>query len=164
MLKKTIQIKTNLLTILIVVTVIAAGIAVYATNGMANLFFALLSPDRVETVTVHSQFRQQEANLSDKDIQALVPLLKSTRLKGDSVRIFAGESLSPQYTVTLKSGLHFDIACYDDHYIINGRGYSVGDKNAQNTQYANYIALGKQYLEYLENEAYFPREAKGVGS
>lgn len=156
--KSVLQIKTNLLTIVIVCVIVVAGVVIYGTNSVQNLFFALLSAEQVESVTVHQQFDDKAVKLSESDMQQLLPLLQKVRLKGNSVRLYSGESMNPQYTVRLKNGISFQIACYGDHYIINGRGYPISDRLED-----NYAALGRLYMEHLENRTYFPRETSGEG-
>ena len=156
--KKTIQIKTNLLTIVIVFIVLMAAVVFFPLNGVQNLVFTLISADQVDSVTVHQQFDEANALLTEGDTQTLLPMLKAGRLTGESVRLFAGESINPQYTVRLKNGISFDIACYEDHYIIDGRGYPVSDR-----QKDNYTAIGRLYVEHLSNRTYFPRTKDGEG-
>lgn len=156
--KRIIQIKTNLLTIVIVCFIVVAGVVIYGTNSVQNLCFASLSADRVSAITVHQQFDQEEAQLLEADVKTLVQLLRKVRLTGRSVRLSAAENNNPQYTVRLKNGISFQIACYEDHYIINGRGYPISDQLED-----NYAALGRLYMEHLENRTYFPRETSGEG-
>ena len=153
-LKKEIQVKTNMLTILIICTLLVVSAVLYLTNGVQNLMLATISAEQVDTITIYEQFGENNATLSQTDVETLVPLLRKVRLVGRSVRLFAAESINPQYTVQLKSGMRFDIACYEDHYIINGRGYAT-----EGSHYDNYTAIGQQYIERLENREYFPREA-----
>ena len=153
-LKKEIQVKTNLLSILIICTLLVVSAMLYLTNGVQNLMFATISAEQVDTITIYEQFGEKNAVLSQADVETLVPLLRKVRLIGRSVRLFAAESINPQYTVQFKNGICFDIACYGEHYIVNGRGYIAKD-----SRYNNYTAIGRQYLELLENREYFPREA-----
>lgn len=153
-LNKEIHIKTNLLTILIICTLLIVSAVLYLTNGVQNLMFATISAEQVDTITIYEQFGENNATLSQTDVETLVPMLRKVRLVGRSVRLFAAESINPQYTVQLKSGICFDIACYGEHYIVNGRGYIVEDSS-----YNSYTTIGRQYLEFLENREYFPREA-----
>lgn len=161
--KKTILIKTNLLTIIIVVAVLAAAIALYVTNGIQNLFFACITPGQVSSVTVYWQSGDRQAQLSEEDVKTLTLLLDGIRLKGDSVRILPAESLNPQYRVQLNSGVSFDIACYEQYYIVNGRAYYVEEVSSDGA-FANYRAIGNLYLEHLGNREYFPRAVAGEGA
>lgn len=153
MLNKEIQIKTNLLTILIACTLIILSAVLYLTNAIPNLFFATITAGQIESVTIYEQSGERNATLSETDVKVLCQLLQDVRLKGRSVRLFIAESFNPQYTIQLKSGVAFDIACYSDHYIINGRGYI-----AEGAHHNNFIELGEQYLEHLDSGEYFPRE------
>lgn len=153
-LKKEIHIKTNLLTILVICTLLIVSTALYLTNGVQNLMFATISAEQVDSITIYEQFGEKTATLSQTDVETLAPMLRKVRLVGRSVRLFAAETINPQYTVQLKSGIYFDIACYKEHYIVNGRGYIAKDSH-----HNNYTAIGRQYLELLENREYFPREA-----
>lgn len=155
-LNKEIQVKTNLLTICIICTLLIVSVALYLTNGVQNLVFASISAGQVDTITIHEQDGEKNATLSETDVKALSVLLQNVRLLGRSVKLMSAENFNPQYTVQLKNNIHFDIACYADHYIINGRGYAVKDSH-----YNNYIAIGQQYLDFLVNREYFPREADG---
>lgn len=158
MLKKEIQVKTNLLTILIICTLLVVSAVLYLTNGVQNLVFATITAGQVDTITIYEQFGEKNAILSETDEDMLVSLLRNVRLVGRSVRLFAAEAMNPQYTVQLKSGMRFDIACYEDHYIVNGRGYVT-----EGSHYDNYTAIGQQYIEHLENREYFSREADREG-
>lgn len=157
-LNKEIHIKTNLLTILIICTLLVVSAALYLTNGVQNLMFATLSAEQIDTITIYEQFGDKNAILLEDDVEELVPQLRKVWLVGHSVRLVAAESMNPQYTVQLKNGICFDIACYEDHYIINGRGYA-----AEGPLYDNYTAVGQRYFEHLENREYFPREADREG-
>ncbi len=153
-LKKEIHIKTNLLTILILCTLLIMSVVLCLTNGVKNLMLATLSAEQVGTITIYEQFGEYNAILSQTDVETLVPLLQKVRLIGRSVRLSAADTINPHYTIRLKSGICFDIACYEEYYIVNGRGYSASDSD-----YSNYTAIGLQYLSFLENREYFPREA-----
>lgn len=155
MLNKVIQIKTNLRTVLIVCAVLAVVVILYLTNGVQNLMLATIFPGQVDTVTVYEQSGERSATLSETDVAALCPLLRNVRMNGRSVRLSAADSLNPYYTVRLKSGIQLTIACYGDHYIINGRGYA-----AENAQHKNYGAIVKLYEEHRVNREYFPRESR----
>ncbi len=158
MLNKEIQIKTNLLTILIVCALIILSVVLYLTNAIPNLFFATITAGQVESVTIYEQSGERNATLSEADVQTLCQLLQDVRLKGRSVRLYIAESFNPQYTIQLKSGIAFDIACYSDHYIINGRGYI-----AEGSHHKNFIEIGEQYLEHLDSRESFPRETNREG-
>ena len=155
---KEIQVKTNLLTIYMICTLLVVSVALYLTNGVQNLMLATISAEQVDTITIYEQFGEKKATLSQTDVETLVPLLRKVWLVGRSVRLFAAESMNPQYTVQLKNGTRFDMACYEDHYIINGRGYA-----AEGSLYDNYIAIEQKYLEFLGNREYFPREVNREG-
>lgn len=154
MLKKEIQVRTNLLTILIICILLIVVVVIRLTNSVQNLMFATISAGQVDTITIHEQYGERNATLSEIDVRALSALLQNVRLLGRSARLIEAENMNPQYTVQLKNDIQFDIACYADHYIINGRGYAVKDSH-----YNNYTAIGQQYMEFLENRDYFPREA-----
>lgn len=155
--KKTILIKTNLLTIVIVCIVVALAALLYVTNGVQNLFFATMSTNQVASVAVNERSSEESAMLSADDIARLVPLLQGVRLKGRSVRLFSAETMNSQYTVRLKSGVCFDVACYSDHYIINGRGYAIPEGHKDD----NYSHIVRLYQEHLDDREYFPRESRG---
>lgn len=154
MLEKELKIKTNLLTILIICIFLAALVGLCLTNAIPNLMFATITAKQVDTVTVYEQHGEKTAILSETDTKILCDLLQNVHLQGCSARLYIAESFNPQYTFRLKSGIQFDIACYSDHYIVNGKGYAVED-----THIDNYTAIGQQYLAHLGNRAYFPREA-----
>ena len=156
MLQKELRIKTNLLTILVVFGLLAAFTTVYLTNAIPNLMFGTITAKQVDTVTVYEQHGEKTATLSETDMQTLCDLLRNVHLRGRSVRLYIAESFNPQYTVRLKNGIRFDIACYSGYYIVNGRGYAVDDTHTD-----NFTAIGRQYLDHLENREYFPREAAG---
>lgn len=150
---KEIRMKTNLLTILIVCILLILSAVLYLTNAIPNLFFATITAGQIEFVTIYEQSGEKNAALSEDDVKALCQLLQDVHLKGRSVRLYAAENFNPQYTVQLKSGIEFDIACYSDHYIINGRGYI-----AEGPHHSNFVEIGEQYLEHLDSREYFPRE------
>ena len=153
-LKKEIQVKTNFLTILIICTLLVVSAVLYLTNGVQNLMFATIFAEQVDNITVYEQYGERAATLSETDVDTLVLLLRNVRLVGRPVKLVAAENFNPQYTVRLKNNINFDIACYEEHYIINGQGYIAKDSH-----YDNYTAIERQYLEFLENREYFPREA-----
>ena len=155
MLQKELRIKTNLLTILAVFGLLAAFATVYLTNAIPNLMFGTLTAKQVDTVTVYEQHGEKTATLSETDMQTLCALLQNVRLQGRSARLYIAESCNPQYTVRLKSGIEFHISCYSDHYIVNDRGYAADDAHLD-----NFTAIGRQYMEHLENRDYFPRIAE----
>ncbi len=156
---KEIQIKTNLLTILIVCTLLFVPAVFFLTNGVQNLMFATISVEQVDTITVNAQTGERNATLSQTDVEALVPLLRKVRLVGRSVRLYETEVRNPQYTVQLKSGKCFDIACdkgyRTGYYIVNGRGYIVKDSHDNNR-----MAINELYHDFLANREYFPRESR----
>ena len=153
MFSKEIQIKTNLLIILMVCMLLIILVVLCLTNVIPNLFFATITAGQIDSVTIYEQSGERNATLSETDVKALCELLQDVRLKGRSVRLFIAESFNPQYTIQLKSGIAFDIACYSDYYIINGRGYI-----AEGSHHNNFIEIGEQYLEHLGSREYFPRE------
>lgn len=156
MLKKEFRIKTNLLTILVLCTLSAMITVLLLTNSIPNLMFATITAEHVKTITVYEQHGEKTATLSETDMQTLCDLLRNVHLRGRSVRLYIAESFNPQYTVRLKNGIRFDIACYSGYYIVNGRGYAVEDTHTD-----NFTAIGRQYLDHLGNREYFPREAAG---
>lgn len=150
-LNKSITIKTNLLTILIVCTLLVIVVLLCLTNGLQNAVLATISEKQVDSVTIYEQFGERSATLCETDMHDLSYLLRHVRLTGHSVRLAAADQINPQYAVRLKSGLQFTISCYDDYYIINGRGYAV-----KSTQTEHHRAIGELYLKQLSNREYFP--------
>ena len=149
--------------ILIVVIMAAVAIILYATNAVQNLFFASIRMEQIDEITVYAQFGERKAILSEEDVGALVSLLKRVRLKGRDRRVYAVENYNPQYSVRLDNGIYFNIACYDNCYIVDGKGYYVGESIQTNKDYINYGLIGLGYLEHLENRNYFPREVDREG-
>lgn len=157
---KIIRIKTNLLTIGIVAAVAVIVFVLYLTNGIQNLFFACITPNQIESVTVYEQsLDQRSAQLTEEDILKLAPLLQKVMLQGDSVRLLIADRNPPQYRVKLKSGIAFDLFCHGNYYIINGRAYPVGELSQ-----ANFSAIDDLYNEHIRNREYFPREGGGDGA
>lgn len=154
---KIIRIRTNLLTIGIVAAVVVIAFVLYLTNGIQNLFFACITPNQIESVTIYEQsIDERTAQLTEEDIRELAPLLQKVVLQGDSVRLLIADKYPPQYRVKLKSGIAFDVFCYGKYYIINGRAYPVGELSN-----ANYSAIDDLYNGHIRNREYFPRERGG---
>ena len=95
MLNKEIQIKTNLLTILVVCILLILSAVLYLTNAIPNLLFATITAGQIESVTIYEQSGERNATLSETDVKALCELLQDVRLKGRSVRLFVAESFNP---------------------------------------------------------------------
>lgn len=159
-LKKTVTLKTNLLTILIVLFVGVIAVCLLVNNGAWNLMFGLLTPKQIESVTVYDPSGDRQAALTPEDAEALAYLLRKVQLEGASVRLLSAEDFSPQFRVRLTGGITFTIACYEDCYIVNGRGYYAGDKAAEDADHINYQTIARLYDAHLQNREYFPREAR----
>lgn len=154
--KKTICIQTNRLTLSILAAVLVIAVLLYLTNGITNLFFAGITPEKIVSATVYFQGGGAQAQLTKEDIGALATALRKVSLRGESVRLLAAETLGPQYRVQMDGGITFEIACYSDHYIVNGRAYPVSALSEVN--YRDILTL---YEGHLNNREYFPREGGG---
>ena len=150
---KVIIIKTNRLTLGILVLILVFCVVLYMTNGIQNLFFAGITPGSIDTVTVYYQGGDRQAQLTKEDTQALASLLRKVSLRGDSVRLRTEETFGPQYRVKLRTGITFTISCYDSHYIVNGRAYPFSALSEN-----NFRALYDLYFAHMSNREYFPRE------
>lgn len=153
-----ITIKANRLAILVLCTLLIVTIILCFTNGVENLLLKSIAPGNISKITVHEQIGDRTAELTDVDAHALCSLLKHISVRGRSVRLTMAEDFNPQFTVRFKCGISMNVACYDDHYIINGRGYPITDGHQ-----GSFAAISRQYYVYISNRSYFPRETAKEG-
>lgn len=123
--------KALLLIILLVFVLAAAWVIIMQGHLSCNLFFRYLTSKEIESIVVFGYNSERTAELSQEEIEELVPMLNKIRLKEElcePVLLVGGHG--PQYHIKLRNGTEFDFtvdtASSGAYYTFDEKMYYAG--------------------------------------
>ena len=121
----------NRFCIVLCLVVLAISVFLPLGNRRGNMLLRTMSANSVESVTVHQPIEDSTALLGQDSVQELVKVMNKVVLRGDDRLVYEAECYNPFFTVNLSGGYSFTFACYNGHYIMNGRCYAVDEADAE---------------------------------
>lgn len=146
------KIWNNRFCVVLCLVVLAISIFWPIGNHRDNMLLRTMSANSVESVTVHQPIEDSTALLGQDSVRELVKVMNKVVLRGDDRLVYEAECYNPFFTVNLSDGYSFTFACYNGHYIMNGRCYAVDEADT-----AVFSQLRVLYTGYLRDPAYFVR-------
>jgi len=156
---KTLTVKTNLLTLLLLAAMVIAATVLYCTNGVSNLTLRTLGDWNVEAVYLNPSEGTIRKELSHEDAQQVLELLNDVQLEGVSFQeAYILDDYDYDYLIKTRVGLTLGIQSNSASFILNGRSFHSGSKDTLRALYKLHDEQVHTY--YTREEQYGNTEPK----